>query len=178
MVKVRLIESYGNILLEIFARKNVSFRVTQPTTLRFSLHYLGGVLLVNQCDLTYILLHNWSIAGGWKREKWYSSCIIFNWWKLVKIISFVAVATSFAAGIIIYLNFDLNKTSVFVQIFGFYLNQIIRLIRTEGKEWCVLSKAFLSHLVVRKSKYWPKWTRKGLANERCVVRQIFTVTLS
>ena len=58
MVKVRLIESYGNILLEIFAQKNVSFRVTQPTTLRFSLNYLGGVLLVNQCDLTDILLHN------------------------------------------------------------------------------------------------------------------------
>ena len=52
MVEVYLIESYGNALLKTFARKNVSFRVTQPTTLRFSLRYPGGILLVNQYDLT------------------------------------------------------------------------------------------------------------------------------
>ena len=68
-MEVRLIESYGNVLLETFTQKKISFRVTQPTTLRFSLHYSGCILFVNQYDLTYILLHNWSVAGGWKSEK-------------------------------------------------------------------------------------------------------------
>ena len=73
MVESRLIESYGNVLLETFTRKKSYFenpppkkkmyressiRVKQPTTFRFSLHYSSCILLVNQCDLTYILLHN------------------------------------------------------------------------------------------------------------------------
>ena len=49
------IESYDNVLLEAFARKNVSFRVTQPTPFSFSQHYSACILLVNQYDLTYIL---------------------------------------------------------------------------------------------------------------------------
>ena len=48
--------------------------------------------------------------------------------------SFVAVAYSFTAGIIIYLNFDLNKPSVFVQTLGFCLNQMIWLIGTEDEK--------------------------------------------
>ena len=119
-MEVRLIESYDNVLLEAFARKNVSFRVTQPTTFSFSLHYSACILLVNQYDLTYILLHNWSVAGGWKVKKWYFSCIISNRWKVVKIVSFDAVACSFTAGIIIYSNFDLEKPSVFVQTLGLF----------------------------------------------------------
>ena len=57
-MEVRFMESYGNVLLETFTQKKISFKVTQPTTLRFSLHYSGCILLVNQYDLTYILLHN------------------------------------------------------------------------------------------------------------------------
>ena len=57
-MEVRLIESYGNVLLETFTQKKIFFTVTQPTTLRFSLHYSGCILFVNQYDLTYILLHN------------------------------------------------------------------------------------------------------------------------
>ena len=35
-----------------------SFLVTQPATLRFSLHDFGFILLADQCDWICILLHN------------------------------------------------------------------------------------------------------------------------
>ena len=147
-------ESYGNVLLETFARKNVSFRVTQPRTLRFSLHYSGCILLVNQYDLTYILLHNWSVAGGWKSEK----LILFMhylWLTESSKNSLICRGELQLYSWYYYLfKFRFKWTPVFVQTADFCLNQMIWLIGTEDEKQCVLNKTCLSSLTVRKRKYW------------------------
>ena len=69
---------------------------------------------------------------------WYFSCITSNWWNVVssiiKIASFVEVACSFTAGIIVYLKFNLNETSVFVQTLSFCLNPMTQLIGIEDEK--------------------------------------------
>ena len=131
MVESFLIRSYDNVLLKTFAWKNSysensqdkkmcresPFWVPQPKTLRFllirfSLFWLYPSGYSVWLDLQFVtLLKRSRRVNNRKYDSFHALFLIDEIWHMV---SFVAEASSFTAGIIIYLNFDSNKISLFV----------------------------------------------------------------
>ena len=114
----------GNVLLKIFGRKNSYSENSQVLgNAAWDFKVFTNKVFTNQCGWIYILLHNWSVAGGWKIE----NMIVFtHWWKVVH--SLVC-----RGGLRLYSWYYYIFKFRFKQILVFCLNQMIWFIGREDE---------------------------------------------